>query len=122
MHDALEILKLAPTLDRGALKRAYFGALAKHPPHADPEGFRRVRAAYESLLAPGGLERAFANAPLDVEQLAADYRARLDGPLASARAESHRVAGDAMRIDDFVQRLSRLDWRDAVAAGDRPKD
>src|SRR5439155_9465721 len=44
-----QVLGIAPTLDLGAVKRAYFAALTRHPPHADPEGFRRLRAAYEPL-------------------------------------------------------------------------
>jgi hypothetical protein len=116
VEDALEALELAPTLDRGALKRAYFAALAKHPPHSDAEGFRRVRAAYEALLAPGGLERAFAAAPPEVESLLAEYRARFDEALARAAETAQAGADDAERLKDFVERLSRLDWRDAVAS------
>ena len=32
------VLGIAPTLDLGAVKRAYFAALPRHPPHADPAG------------------------------------------------------------------------------------
>jgi len=38
------------------IKRAYFALVREHPPERDPEGFKRVRAAYEKLRAAG--ERA----------------------------------------------------------------
>jgi hypothetical protein len=41
------------------VKRAYRDALRRHPPDRDAEGFRRVRAAYETLSDPRqALERA----------------------------------------------------------------
>jgi hypothetical protein len=45
------------------VKRSYFAQLQKHPPHTDPEGFRRLRAAYETLIAARGLASAFVDAP-----------------------------------------------------------
>lgn len=38
--------------DAAAIKDAYRRALAGHPPDTDPEGFRRIRAAYELLRDP----------------------------------------------------------------------
>jgi len=38
--------------DPAAIKRAYRRALAEHPPDTDPDGFRRVRDAYELLRDP----------------------------------------------------------------------
>lgn len=50
---ALDVLGLAqdPKLarDAGQLRRAYLRAIKKHKPERDPEGFRRVRDAYELL-------------------------------------------------------------------------
>lgn len=114
MNDAFEVLNLAPTLDRGALKRAYFAGLAKHPPHADPEGFRRLRAAYEALTAPGGLEGAFATAPPDVEALLSSYRARFDDALAKAATVALEGDTQAERVRAFVERLSKLEWMQAL--------
>ena len=31
------------------VKKAYFGLIRKHPPEKDPQGFKRVRLAYDSL-------------------------------------------------------------------------
>ena len=38
------------------IKQAYFALVREHPPERDPEGFKRIRAAYEKLKAGG--ERA----------------------------------------------------------------
>jgi curved DNA-binding protein CbpA len=47
-------------VDRNAteaqVKAAYFARVRQHPPERDPEGFKRVRAAYEKLRSAG--ERA----------------------------------------------------------------
>jgi len=47
-------------VERGAseaeIKQAYFALVRQHPPERDPEGFKRIRAAYEKLRAGG--ERA----------------------------------------------------------------
>jgi curved DNA-binding protein CbpA len=31
------------------VKRAYFSLIRKHPPEKDPQGFKRIRLAYDSL-------------------------------------------------------------------------
>lgn len=33
------------------IKHAYFNRVREHPPERDPEGFKRIRAAYEKLSA-----------------------------------------------------------------------
>lgn len=38
------------------IKQAYFSLIRQHSPETDPEGFKRIRAAYEKLRAGG--ERA----------------------------------------------------------------
>ena len=44
------ILNIEETEDKEAIKRAYMKAVSKHKPEVDPEGFQRVRAAYEQAL------------------------------------------------------------------------
>ena len=34
------------------IKKAYFKLVREHPPEHDPEGFRRIRSAYEALRTP----------------------------------------------------------------------
>jgi hypothetical protein len=46
-----EILGIAPTQDPREIKRAYSRALRIYHPEKDPEGFQRLRAAYERLIA-----------------------------------------------------------------------
>lgn len=45
------ILGIDPTSDLAELKKAYRIALKDHHPEDDPEGFKQVRTAYETLLA-----------------------------------------------------------------------
>lgn len=49
--------------DRAAIKRAYRAALGEHPPDRDPDGFRRVREAYELLVEPSQRARELLLAP-----------------------------------------------------------
>lgn len=35
------------------IKQAYFGLVREHSPERDPEGFKRIRAAYEKLRSSG---------------------------------------------------------------------
>ena len=45
-----ELLGIAPTGDRGAIRRAYAGRLKAIDSGADPDGFRSLRVAYEAAL------------------------------------------------------------------------
>lgn len=84
------VLGIAPTLDPANVKRAYFAALTRHPPHADPQGFRTLRSAYESLQGDG-LKRAYLAAPLDLGAEAA----ALCSVLGSAREQAAQEARGA---------------------------
>lgn len=86
------VLDVAPTLDVGAIKRAYFTALAKHPPHADAVGFRRIRDAYEVLLDSTKRAEAFAAHPVHLAVLEKEYAARFDARVKAAMdADAKRV-------------------------------
>ena len=45
-----QTLGIAPTSDEAVIKQAYAACIREHRPDRDPEGFRRVRAAYEEAL------------------------------------------------------------------------
>ena len=44
-----ELLNITRDADGNAVKRAYFSAVKLHSPDSDPEGFKAVRIAYETL-------------------------------------------------------------------------
>ena len=46
-EEALVILDIDATVDDKVARRAYLRAVKAHPPERDPEGFRRVREAYD---------------------------------------------------------------------------
>lgn len=51
LSEAECVLGLEPGLaDAASVRLAYRSAVREHPPDRDPDGFRRVRAAYELLL------------------------------------------------------------------------
>jgi curved DNA-binding protein CbpA len=108
------VLGLAPTLDAAAVKRAYFAALARHPPHQDAEGFQRVRRAYEALASPGALAAAYLASPLDVRKLAAEARERFDAAMQrAAEAATTKARED---VTQFLERCSRMSWDEALRA------
>ena len=47
--DPFAVLGLDETADDEAVRAAYVQALRTSPPDRDPEGFRRIREAYEAL-------------------------------------------------------------------------
>jgi curved DNA-binding protein CbpA len=51
-----KVLGVERTATEAEIKQAYFRLIREHPPERDPEGFKRIRAAYEKLRAGG--ERA----------------------------------------------------------------
>jgi hypothetical protein len=110
------VLQIAPTADVAAVKRAYFSALARHPPHADPDAFRRVRTAYETLMAPGGLAAAIALAPPDPKHELARYRQRFDSALAEAATAAQQSTADSEAGARFKQALMRLSLDEAITA------
>jgi curved DNA-binding protein CbpA len=115
-RDPFVTLGIAPTLDSALVKRAYFTALAEHPPHRDPDGFARVRAAYEALSSPGSLAAAYLASPLDLEAELARYRERFDAALASIRDARRAEVSAAAEAERFADSLSRARWADVLKA------
>jgi curved DNA-binding protein CbpA len=46
-----KVLGVERTASEAEIKQAYFSLLRQNPPERDPEGFKRIRAAYEKLRA-----------------------------------------------------------------------
>jgi curved DNA-binding protein CbpA len=110
------ILGIAPTLDLGAIKRAYFAALMKHPPHSDPDGFKRIRAAYESLGSRGEVASVLLRSAIDEEAELSILRERHDAALASARQAVAASASNAARVARFTEGLAHSSFEEALAA------
>ncbi len=110
------VLGIAPTLDAAVVKKAYFGALAAHPPHRDPEGFARLRAAYEALSTPGALAAAYLASPLDLDAELVRYRQRFEAALARVREARRAEIDAAAEAERFAASLSRARWAEVVKA------
>jgi hypothetical protein len=115
-HGPFALLGIAPTLDPAVVKRAYFEALVRHPPHQDPEGFHRVRGAYEALTRPGALAAAYLNSPVDVRGLAEQAHERFDAALQRASEAALAARTEEEAVARFVERCSRMSWDEALEA------
>jgi curved DNA-binding protein CbpA len=109
------VLGIAPTLDLGVIKRAYFTALAKHPPHSDPEGFKVIRAAYEALGSRGEAVAQILRCAIDVEAELTLLRERHDAALAGAGQANAAEAADAARVARFTEGVAHLSLEEALA-------
>jgi tetratricopeptide (TPR) repeat protein len=47
-----ELLGVHPKASRDEIKRAYFAAVRRCPPESDPEGYKKIREAYDVLMDP----------------------------------------------------------------------
>jgi len=104
--EAFAALGIEPTLDGARLKRAYFEAVGRTPPHRDAEAFRRVRAAYEALSRPGGIEAAYLSAAGASEREIAVVRARYAPLLAEARERIRARRAEQQRVPAFIEAAS----------------
>lgn len=108
------VLGIAPTLDPGALKRGYFAALHRHPPHLDPTGFRRIREAYEKLSRSDELTEAYMSSPLDVGPALSELDATIGQDIALAGERSRLREQGAVEKTAALDALSRLGLADAL--------
>ena len=107
--DPFRTLGIEPTLDRGAIKRAYFTALQRVPPQRDPAAFQRLRSAYESLRDRRGLWSAWVHAPLDADANLARWSERFS---ARIEAEAERATPDPTRgLSLLIERCERTRLR-----------
>jgi hypothetical protein len=114
--DLYSVLGIAPTLAPSDVKRGYFAALKRHPPHADPEGFRRIRDAYERLSSGEALIAAYMASPPDISAVLAELEATIGAEIARV-AETHALGQrDAAAKTALLDTLSRLQLADILAA------
>ena len=113
-HDPYAVLGLATGATPEQIKTAYFARVREHPPERDPEGFKRIRAAYEQLRDPArrrdaellrvqawpepALECLFAEAAADAAQ--------------ASRLEPADVIAAARAVSDLARRDFREDFRE----------
>jgi len=105
-QEPFSVLGIEPTLDASRVKRAYFEAVARTPPHRDAEAFRRVRTAYEALGRAGALEAAYLAAAIDVPRELAPLRERLAPALGQARERAAGQREREQRVAAFVDAAS----------------
>lgn len=99
-RDARRQLGVCPDDDAAAIKRAYRKAVALAPPDRDPEGFRRVREAYELLVDPFPRAKERLNSPIPlVPAPSLPQAATLPSPTALATELLRSVLGALPRAD-----------------------
>jgi hypothetical protein len=97
--------------DEAMLRRSYRAALRAHPPDRDPDGFRRIREAYELLRAPVGASRALlaTQRPLVPPPQALPVEPYSPGSTAVALL---RLAVMRLSVDELVPEVAGQDSRE----------
>ncbi|TCV93202.1 hypothetical protein EC912_10562 [Luteibacter rhizovicinus] len=93
-----DVLGIAPTADMREIKRAYGTRLKQCRPEDDPQGFARLREAYEGLIAHFGTTHSRSTRAMPVRELAASTPEYASSENAEAialpvRASPYDVAG-----------------------------
>jgi len=102
-----EELGIASTLDGAVVKRAYLAAVRAHPPHLDPEGFKRIRSAFERLKKPQDLARRWLEQPVDLANERHRWTERFAQPIAAAELHCDESSLSIVeRFVDFGRQLS----------------
>jgi hypothetical protein len=112
--DPFAILGIAPTRDLATIKRAYFAGLAKSPPHAAPEAFRKLRTAYETLSDPRTCLLAFLRAPIDVDEELARFAREWGDRLAQVAAASRAARRSERAVTSFVDCIARMTYAEII--------
>jgi len=99
LEEAFVELGLDPDADRDGVRRAYLRLLKTRKPEADPEGFMRLRTAYERVKGERPLgEAVHASAHANL-QAAVDAP---DGAIAPAPSEPDRQAGGIKSTSGWI--------------------
>lgn len=94
------VLGVERTATEAEIKQAYFALVREHPPERDPEGFKRIRAAYEKLRA--GTERAQTNLLLIDEQPLTLEVETLKRHAVVPRLTPEQVAADLLALEAIL--------------------
>lgn len=92
-EDPYEILEIAAGATEAEIKQAYFAKVRRHPPESDPEGFKRIRAAYEILRS------AQQRAELDLFQFDRRVAALDPSQLARPEVEAPKISTATIKED-----------------------
>jgi|GEM_PF-4505633 len=93
ISEARSVLGLGGGESTEEIRRAYLRAVRRHPPERDPDGFRRVREAYETLSALGDTSPA-----LLLEDAEGDREEEREAPF---KVEVFNDPADEPRPQDF---------------------
>ncbi len=85
------------TADARAIKKAYFALVRVHSPEADPEGFQRLRVAYETLSDPEQRDR-YDHAERSFSELGDAIGARLRAIDEAAKEEPPEAILERLRV------------------------
>jgi curved DNA-binding protein CbpA len=94
-----KVLGVERTASEAEIKQAYFALVRQHSPERDPEGFKRIRAAYEKIRAGG--ERATTDLFLLDDQAAFDA-AKLQAYAAPPPLTPELICADALALETFL--------------------
>ena len=101
------ILNISPTDDKDAVRRAYMSQLPHHNPEDDPEGFTRLRTAYEQILkalnSPHDIKDAEDTSPMGL------FLGRLEGVYNHFDSRRNIEAWKALLKDEVCMRLDLED-------------
>ena len=106
-EEARALLGVGIEEDPAAIKRAYRRQVLTHPPDLDPEGFRRVRSAYELLMEPG--ERA--------REILLHSQPAIEAPVLRAAGSAPPVAATALALLRVL--AARVDVRELLPDAER---
>jgi curved DNA-binding protein CbpA len=89
--DPYKTLGIEPSATQAEVKQAYFTLVREHPPERDPEGFKRIRAAYEKVKSAG--ERA------ETDLFRVDDQAITSEAIRKHAAEPPQITLDRIKAD-----------------------
>ena len=114
MTDIWAELGIGRTVDTAAIRRAYAARIKTTRPDADPQGFARLRTAYERALAAAKAPSKAALKPAVAPPVPSALEAAMPAPVVPA-SPAVRAVTDCVRRGDVVAAADRL--AEARAAG-----